>query len=339
MGYIERFARKMELSGNSLRKENILNSRNLYNEVFNDDVSITKGMFFWELGLSSYENKEPLKIRCFKRKSSDANGVTMKFNTMIDTPIETGDVLYNAIKKEYWICKSAFNVDDIHYSGELVKCNWLLKWQLEDGTIVEYPCQDMNSTQYNSGETSNRQFTIGTSQHLLTLPFDKNTVELAHPQRFYLSRAVKNPVTYIVSQNDTTSYNYGKGLCMITVTQCVENSDKDRPDLGICDYFEIKSSNSQNMNSLIIYDTNILKSGGDTQIFKGVIYNENNEEVECQWDIICDFKDSLNIITSDNEIKISIDDDRYVDEEFLLILTDTNGENRSELIIKVESLL
>ena len=106
----------------------------------------------------------------------------------------------------------------------------------KDGTILEYPCYDMNSTQYNSGEQPNKNFVIGSSQHMITLPCDENTVELSTPQRFYLDKATVNPTTFIVTQNDTTSHNYGKkGLVKVTVYEHPNNPSVDRPDLGICD--------------------------------------------------------------------------------------------------------
>ena len=75
---------------------------------------------------------------------------------------------------------------------------------------MEYPCTDINATQYNSGEQSNKQFTVGSSQHMLTLPCDENTVGLSSPQRFFLDKNKESPTSFIITQNDSTSYNYGK---------------------------------------------------------------------------------------------------------------------------------
>lgn len=342
MDCFDRFKKKMELSGNSLKNEFLLNSRNLMEQVFHDDVSIGEHIYIWKLGLTSYQNEKEISIRFYKRKFSNANGDTVQFQTLRNTPIEVGDVLFDLSNEIYWICTEVFNIDNIHYQGKLTECNWLLKWQLQDGTIVEYPCQDMNSTQYNSGETGNRLLTIGTSQHMLTLPYDENTGSLSSPQRFYLDKNKRNPTTYIVAQNDTTSYNYGKGLCKVTVSQCAENSKSDRPDLGICDYIDVLN-NTSNFSALskIIYDTNIIKSGGDAQKFIAEFYSENGEKIDISptWEIICDFKKYLEVKESDNEIMIGIDNDDYIDEEFKLILSDGTNETQSSLIIKIDSLL
>lgn len=339
----------MDLSGGSLRNENVKNSKELLKETFADDASFTPGVYFWEHGLKSYEGRDTLGIRFYKKSFSNANGVSVKFQTLIDSPVIVGDVIYDSVADEYLICTESFNIDDIHWQGKLTLCNWILKWQNKNGDILEYPCNDINSTQYNSGEQANSQFTIGSSQHMLTLPYDENTVVIKTPQRFFLDKDVENPTSFIVTQNDNTSFNYGKkGLVKVTVLECELNNDTDRIDLGICDYIdknEIKTDNADNRfisKSVISFDTRTIKSGGNSQTFIGQFFDENGYEVKdviTNWTVICDFVDALNIEESNNHISIGIDNDDFVDEEFKLVLSDANGDYQSSIIIKIGSLL
>jgi hypothetical protein len=207
----------------------------------------------------------------------------------------------------------------------------------------------MNSTQYNSGEQSNRNFTIGSSQHMITLPSDENTIALSSPQRFYLDKNMDNPTSFIVTQNDTTSHNYGKkGLVKLTVYESQNNLETDRPDLGICDYIDVSSNETccyKASRAVIDYNTSIIKSGGDSQVFIGKFYdNKGNEitDIVPYWTIICDFSKKLQVKEFDNCLSIGIDDDSYIDEEFKLVCSDGNNESgiKSDvLIIKIESLL
>ena len=349
MKCLDRFNHKMSLSGGSLRNENIKNSRELLQETFKDDASYALGVYFWELGLKSYENKEPLEVRIYKRDFSNANGVTMQFQTLFDSPISVGDVVYDSIADEYLICTESFNINDVHWQGKFTLCNWILKWQNKNGDILEYPCHDINSTQYNSGEQSNKQFTIGSSQHMITLPYDKNTVALKHPQRFFLDRDTDHPTSFMVTQNDTTSYFYGKkGLVKVTLFESPHNPATDRIDLGICDYIDkdtiiINNSNDVFVSkSVISYDTTVIKSGGSSQVFSGAFFDENGIEVADivpHWKIICDFSDALHVEELDNQLVIGINDDNYVDEEFKIVLSDADGNYSSSLIVSVESLL
>lgn len=350
MQCLNRFNKKMSLSGGSLREESILNTRELLKETFADDPSFTSGVYFWKLGLKEYRHESPVGIRLYSRSFSAANGVTVKFQTLYENPVVVGDIIYDSNEDEYLICTESFNVDNIHYKGKFTLCNWILKWQKKDGTILEYPCYDMNSTQYNSGEQSNRNFTIGSSQHMLTLPCDENTVMLSTPQRFYLDKNIENPTSFIVTQNDTTSYNYGKkGLVKVTVFEYPNNSATDRPDLGICDYIDVDISKDVHCcrasKAVIEHSTAVIKSGGDSQMFIGKFYDDKGNEVvdmAPHWTIVCDFSNILQVKEIDNCLSIGIDDDSYIDEEFKLICSDGNSESgilSDALIIKIESLL
>lgn len=339
----------MSLSGDSLRSENINNSKMLLQEVFDDDASLALGIYMWEQGKESYEEDAPVRIRIFKREFSAANGVRMKFQTLINSPIIVGDILYDSKNDEYYLCTESFNIDEVHWQGRLTLCNWILKWQKKDGTILKYPCHDMNTTQYNSGEQSNRQFTIGSSQHMLTLPYDENTVVLKTPQRFFLDRDHENPTTFIVTQNDTTSYYLGKkGLVKVTVTECAIDWDEDNLELGICDYLDEDDLDNDTgdddyvSKSVISYDTTIIKSGGSPQTFKARFFDENGNEMQGvvpRWRFICPFQEFLDIEYGDDSITISIDDDRFIDEDFKLVLTDDRGRYGSTLLLSVRSLL
>lgn len=349
MNCLDKFNKKMRLCGGSIRNENIKSSRELLEETFADDASYVFGIYMWELGLKSYEDRESIPIRLYKRSFSNANGVMVKFQTLIRCPIIVGDIVYDSNVDEYLICTESFNIDGIHWQGKFTLCNWILKWQNKNGDILEYPCHDINSTQYNSGEQSNRQFTIGSSQHMITLPCDENTIKLSSPQRFFLDKNKDNPTSFIVTQNDTTAYNYGKkGLVKVTLMECANNNETDRIDLGICDYIDkndIKTDNANDVfvsKSVISYDTSIIKSGGDLQKFTGRFFDNEEKEITNivpNWTIVCDFKDALDIKEFDNQIWIGVDDDDYIDEEFKIILSDNNGNYASSLVIKIESLV
>ena len=344
MDCYEKFKRKMQYNGNSLRQEKINNSKAMLQEVFIDDPSIMNGVFFWSLGITDYENSPQLVIRLYDRKSSAAIGITMKFQTLINTPVNIGDIIYCSEHDEYWICTQSFNIDEIHFEGTFTLCNWMLKWQNNAGEILEYPCYDINATQYNSGERFNQQITVGTSQHIITLPCDENTIMLSTPQRFILDKNTSNPTTFIVTQNDNTSFNVGKhGLVKITVYEHPYNKEKDRVDLGICDYIDPNHMTQPDSNitiAKISYDSLVIKSGGDHQIFVGNFYN-NNVEVQgmlYKWEIICEFIDQLQVIENGNQIEISIDNDDYIDEDIKLIFANDDDTIKDSVIIHIDSL-
>lgn len=349
MRCLDRFNRKMALSGSSIRNEVIKNSQELLKETFADDPSFATGIYFWQPSTHSYADPNELPIRLYGRSFSNANGVVVKFQTLIDNPIVVGDMLYDSNDDEYLLCTESFNVDGVHWKGKFSLCNWTLKWQNKDGDILEYPCVDTNSTQYNSGEQASAKMTIGSSQHMATLPYDENTIAIKSPQRFFLDRDTETPTSFIVTQNDNTSMFFGKkGLVKITMLECERNNDTDRPDLGICDYFEkddLKTNNADEkkvIRSVISYKTTTIKSGGSKQKFVGTFVDENGEEIDgisTNWEIICDFADSLIVDEEGNSLTIGVDDDSLIDEEFKLTLSDESGNYKSSIIIQIGSLL
>lgn len=322
----------------------------LLQETFYDDASLTKGIYFWKTcknDADDYENDIPIPIRLYKRTYSAANGYTVKFQTERDNPVVVGDVIFDIINNKFYLCTESFDIDSIHYQGKLTLCNWMLRWQDKLGNILEYPCYDINATQYNSGETAKGKYTVGTAQHMLKLPYDENTVILESPKRFFLDRNKKDPTAYIVTQNDSTSYNIDKGIVVVTVAQYARDEKKDNIELGICDYIDINDKNvnipsDSCMRSIIDFDTNVIKSGGDKQLYIGKFFDREGKEITDivpKWTIICDFFNILEVEESGNKICIGVDNEEYIDEEVKLVFSDEFGNYSSTIIIKIDSLL
>ena len=343
MDYIQRFRKKMAFDGGNNRQELINYAKRYLDETFYDDPSYMTSIYPWEFGKDPLVSA-PIPIRLYNRRFSNANGVVIEFKTPYANPLRWGDVVLDNKTGEYYICTEVFDENEINWAGKLTQCNWMLKWQDSDGNILEYPAIDMNTTQYNAGETSNRQFTIGTAQHLLQLTYDKNTIKLRTPIRFFLDRYAEEPVVYKISQNDNTSYGYDKkGIVRITAMQDVYNPATDRIDLGVCDYREPDDDEStvEDLNVNIIPSSLVIKSGGDAQVYTARFFDGDDKDVELTpvWEIISDFSSKLKISEENKAIKISADDDSLVDEEFRLTCSDEAGTVSASVVIKIESLL
>lgn len=103
--------------------------------------------------------------------------------------------------------------------------------------------KQIDSTQYTSGETGNSTMTLGSAQHMLKMQCNDDTILLDSPMRFAIDKNIKKPTCYKVTQNDNSAYNYGKGLCCITVTETPLNTESDKlvtlddgTQVWICNY-------------------------------------------------------------------------------------------------------
>ena len=152
---------------------------------------------------------------------------------------------------------------------------------------------------------------------------------MSSPQRFYVSR--DNSIPYVITQNDTTASNYGKGICNITVTQDVRRENKDRPDLGICDYIDPSSllpptpqppNETTDLRCVISGNTN-LKNGYRrtyTVIFTDTDENDVDwKNVDYKWKVVSDFDIKQTII--DNKITVSVNDETLIEGSFFVQIT------------------
>ena len=196
------------------------------------------------LDVETYENfltGETIDLNINRQTKSEVSGYQKEFTSLITAPVQHGDTFYNEDEGLYWICTEVMCKSGLYYDGKLTRCNNILKWQDENKHIFEYPVFDINSTQYNSGEFGDKTMTLGSSQHLLTIVADENTIALNHGHRFFWDRNTVDPTVFKLTQNDTTAMNYDKGLVKITVTEDQYNPKTDSIENWLCDYFKVST--------------------------------------------------------------------------------------------------
>lgn len=280
-------------SGDTIRQSKINDGKILMSEQLKADPSFNPDMVFWQFGVNA-DDFESAPIKTFNEKYSAANGVIIQFNTLIDNSIVVGDVLYDKKRDIYWICTESFNRDEILCVGKLTRCNYWMRWQDDKKNTFEYPVFEINSTQYNSGESGDKTLTLGSSQHLVTVMADKNTIALDHGKRFFWDRDTVNPTVFKITQNDTTAMNYDKGLLKITIMEDQYDSDKDSIENWLCDYFKVSevtilySGNSPTIRvggtkTLTVDTTDTVKWSIISDIGATIVSDGNTAKVKCPY--------------------------------------------------------
>lgn len=329
MSGFDNFRVRTFIDGASSRESKINDARHIMELEFDTDSAYCDSMFLWIPGKNPHKGYK-IDLRLFDRKYSSANGHTAQFDMLIDNSPNVGDYYFDEKHNQYWICTELFNENDILFNGKLTLCNWSLKWQDEHGDILEYPCHEINSTQYNSGETGDKTMTLGSAQHMATVQATPDTISLCSPRRFFISRDYSTP--YIVTQNDTTAGNYGRGLCKITLTQD-QLRQTDNRKIGICDYFipplppivNVPDDDTED-NELEVLTAYI---DGDTELrinryrtYSVLFPNSDNKNIDFSWNIISNFEVESKV--NGNEIELLINDENYVGESFLLQVVSNN---------------
>ena len=292
--------------------------------------------------------------RIFDRKFVDTVHHKITVETIHkDDWIECGDYLeYDGM---IWLCMNSYSFHKLYCRATFMSCDWQIYWVNDKGEIKSQYVIDQNSTQYNSGEFGNSLMTLGTSQHMLKMQCNEDTVLFDSPQRFAIDRNIKKPTCYKVTQNDTSSYNYGKGLCCVTVSEIQLNRDTDKliplPDgtqVWICDYtspfITLPSPPLDEAPDIKISITgNPIVRIGFKRTYTAVISINNGYEIDWddtsyEWNIESSFLINKNI--DGNKIEVLVNDETLIEESFLLQVIDKNNQSiLSELRVTVKDVV
>ncbi len=318
---------RMKLDGNSIRQSKINDAKRLMEHQLETDPSYNEYFVIWDHDVDADDFVEqPIKL--YNRKYSSANGYTVQFETLIDRTIPIGTVLYDTDEQIYYLCTESFDKNKILNNGKLTRCNNFLKWQDDSGKVFEYPVFDINSTQYNSGVQSDKIMTLGSTQHMLTITADENTIALEHDKRFFSDRNTKRPTVFKLTQNDTTALNYDKGLLHLTITEDEYNPDADSIENWLCDY--IKPKVSRPIEITYTGDP-IIRVGGSAKPFTA------NTTETVTWELITVVEQNkyITMTVTDNKCKIKCSNNELlIGSSIKLKCTDTSG-NIGELLIDI----
>ncbi len=307
---------RMKLDGNSIRQSKINDAKILMANQLETDPSYNEYFVIWEHDVDAEDFVEqPIKL--YNRKYSSANGYTVQFETLIGKTIPIGTVLYDTDEQIYYLCTESFNKDKILNNGKLTRCNNFLKWQDDSGKIFEYPVFDINSTQYNSGVQGDKVMTLGSTQHMLTITADENTIALDHDKRFFNDRNTKSPTVFKLTQNDTTALNYDKGLLHITITEDEYDPKTDSIENWLCDYIK---PNSPTPIEIIYTGKPVIRIGGSAKTFTA------NTAEDVAWAIDDNFNGTVSVVSNGNtcKVKCAFNED-IVNQTFTLSCTDESG--------------
>lgn len=292
--------------------------------------------------------------RIFDRKFVDTVHHKITVETILDKDwIECGD--YLEYEGMVWLCMNSYFFHKLYCRATFMSCDWKIYWINENGELKSQYVIDQNSTQYNSGETSNSTMTLGSAQHMLKMQCNDDTIILDSPMRFAIDKNIKKPTCYKVTQNDNTAYNYGKGLCCVTVTETPLNTESDKlitlndgTRVWICDYVEStplpptpQPPNETTDLSAVISGDSELQIGFSNTYFVSFTDRESGSavdwnQVHFSWKIVSDFDIEQN--STKNEIELLVEDEKLTDEHLKLQVI-INDVISAEKIISISGII
>lgn len=298
--------------------------------------------------------------RIFDRKFVDNVHHKITVETILDEDfIECGDYLeYDGM---VWLCLNSYSFHKLYCRATFMSCDWKIYWINANGELKSQYVIDQNSTQYNSGESGNSTMTLGAAQHMLKIQCNDDTILLDSPQKFAIDKNIKKPTCYKVTQNDNTSYNYGKGLCCITVseTQLNQETDKlitleDGTQVWVCDYIETSTPTPPQpstpdetavLNANISFKGNQeLKIGGNAKSLMGSFIDKDGNTTSDigTWDVITidELIPYVNYTTTDNILKIKILENDFADSgKVRITFSNSDGTVSTYLDFEIVTML
>ena len=319
---------RIKHSGSTAREEMIIDGQNLLKEELEHDSSYSPTMYFWNPVLGC--DDRPAKVRIYKRKYSSLNGNYQNFLTTYDNPIKIGEYLHDTKDDTYWLIYNSFNVNDVHYEGKMIQCNYLLRRQIANGKIIERYSNIVSASKYDVGETGNSTLVLSSNNYTILIGYCGEGFELEGKRVFIDIKPTKPTKVFKITRSDDVIYNSdGAGSLLSFIADKTEfNPNKDNQELRICDYIDPSSPlpptppepDETTVLRCVISGNASLKNGYKRPYsVKFTDKDENTinwENINFKWNIVND----PGLITNayENKIDILFDDEDSIGSSFLL---------------------
>ena len=328
---------RMKISGHTPREEMIRDGQNLLKEELEHDSSYSPTMFFYDS--DNKVDDRLANLRVYGRKNSSLNGNYMNFLTTYDNPVKIGDYIHDTKDDTYWLVYNSFNVNDVHYEGKLIQCNYLLKWQLSNGKVVERWANIVSASKYDTGETGNATIVLSSNNFTVLIGFCEEGYELEGKRVFIDKRNVNPEKVFKMTRGDDVLFDSGNmgSLFSFIADKTELNKDEDRPDLKLCNYIEIDTEDSPTTppeNPDEMTDLRVVISGnknlkaGFSRTYTATITDMDGNAVEWDntysWNVVSDFE--VGQEETNNKITLLVEDEELIGSSFILqVFSDNNG--------------
>ena len=294
-------------------------------------------------------NEIPMQLMIVK--DTDGNTYKKKIKSRHEDIIKLGD--YVKWNNQIWMITLLDSDDKAWNRGYMYLCEILLRWQDDNGNIIERWGYSEDYTKYSMGESGNSTITVGDYQYGITLPVDEYTKKLTRENRFVVDfEGNYPPDTYRLTgkKGFISDYRYFDKGGVFTITLSYEQFNKvtdklvkleNNTEVWICDYKTPSTSTlppSESDNST----TSVIITGGDTlrygrsKTWTVTFTDSTGAEItplNFTWNVKSDFKITQNI--TDNKIQLKCIDDTAIDCTFILQVLNEGSDILSETTITI----
>lgn len=293
----------------------------------------------------NYDLSERKVVRCIiQGNSPDSQLKSMeRAGLFVRNTVKSG--MYVKFENIYWLVTGYPSYNGIYEKAIMQLCQHKLRWQNDNGEIIERWCNVTSASKYDVGESGNNAIILASNNYTVLMPDDDESYGL-DGKRVFIDKKMDNPIkTFKLTRSDDVLYNFGiehGGIFGFIADKSELNLETDRPDLGICDYKDTSVSPSkpcvttQSLKATMYGRNNI--TIGYSRKYSVKFKNEINDEVDVldySWNIDCDFKDSIDVVQDGVSCKVAVTDRNLIGKTFKVqVIRNTEVMTEKTVIIE-----
>lgn len=314
-----------------------------------------------DVELYNYDLSECTPIRVIVQNAVSDTKLKTLTRAMFTTIGTCKAGMYIKYKGRFWLIVGLVD-DNMMYEKIIVHlCNYLLTWENSVGDIVQRWANITSASQYNNGETYNRNYYLRSDQLLILTPNDDECVLLDSGKRFVIDKKCdvysksisegivcdtsKPLIVYQLTRPDTVLFDYTDSGNF----EFIASQEEQQKDDG---YYVVDGKGywlcgiPKRLNKSTILSCSIECSSAD--VYAGIEPNTytaafydlqgNKVAVTPVWNISCDFIDDLTIEYVDDSVLISTDNEKLIGKTFELKLSG-DGYEQCSLLVKIKAFI
>ena len=232
---------------------------------------------------------------------------------------------------DIWLIMTMPSSSRFYEKVVLYLCNYIVKWQDNNGNIIYQPFHVENASQYNTGEEDSKILTLGYNQLLVYTSLDDNTVYFNRSKRMFIDYNNIAPLPYRITRIDTVSESYGESriLCLV-FTEDEYNPQTDSIEDWLCD---VKTVVPQKEITITYTGNPAVRVGGSYKTFTANTINPVTWSISDTPDVQSCI--TLTLVAGENKCKVKCSQNEdIVDKSFVLVCDDGLG-NTGELTVNI----
>ena len=309
-------------------------------------VDVLETSFSDTVLLFNYSLSESKEIKCIIQ-GNIANTQLKSMERTILVPIGTlhsGDYIF--FEDEYWIVDGRPGNNKSYEKATLKECQYKLRWQKNDGTIIERWSNLTSASKYDVGENGNNTIILSSNNYTVIIPFDDDGMTIDGKRVFIDASKIPEKV-FEITRNDDVLYLHGShgGILSLIANKTEINLETDNQELRLCNYIPpstpLPPSDETTISSGIISGNTSLKIGF-SRTYTATLFDTDGNEVDWDdslygWNVVSDFAVEQNV--TDNKIELLVDDEELINSSFLLQIITSDNKIISEIQINITDVV